>query len=38
MAMLEGFVMDLQNVQYYVSEEILLCIMEERHEGIRLLF
>ena len=35
--MLQGFVMDLQNLQYYLSEEQLpLCIMDERDEGIRL--
>lgn len=35
--MLEGLVMDLQNLQYYLSEELLpLCIMDERDEGIRL--
>lgn len=36
---LRGFVMDLQNLQYYLSEEQLpLCIMDERDYGIRLFF
>lgn len=31
--------MDLQNLQYYLSEEQLpLCIMDERDDGIRLFF
>ncbi len=37
MGTLGGFVMDLQNLQYYLSEEQLpLCIMDERDVGIRL--
>lgn len=36
---LRGFVMDLQNLQYYLSEEQLpLCKMDERDDGIRLFF
>lgn len=35
--MMQGFVVDLQNLQYYLSEEQHpLCIMDERDNRIRL--
>jgi len=36
--MLGGFAVDLQNLQYYLSEELFpFCIMDERDNGIRVL-